>query len=68
MKSSIIMKIKRVRRSGVRNRIVLELNGVTEKCMLHDPKQGENNWIIDCDIPIFKGDGREYIEQFVNVG
>lgn len=26
------------------------------------------NWIIDKDIPIFKGDGREYIEQFVNVG
>lgn len=52
----------------IRNRIVLETNGVTEKCMLCDPKQGENNWIIDCDIPIFKGDGREYIEQLVNVG
>ena len=36
--------------------------------MLHDPKQGENNWIIDKDIPIFKGDGRKYIEQFVNMG
>ena len=29
---------------------------------------GENNWIIDKDIPIFKGEGREYIERFVNVG
>lgn len=52
----------------VRNRIVLESDDVTEKCMLRDPKQGENNWIIDRDIPIFKGEGRQYIEQFVNVG
>ncbi len=27
-----------------------------------------NRWIIDYDIPIFKGEGREYIERFVNVG
>ena len=52
----------------IRNKIVLESDDVTEKCMLRDPKQGENNWIIDKDIPIFKCDGREYIEQFVNVG
>lgn len=52
----------------VKNKIVLESDGVKEKCMLRDPKHGENNWIIDCDIPIFKGEDREYIEQFVNVG
>lgn len=52
----------------VRNKIILESDGVKETCMLRDPKQGENNWIIDKDIPIFKGEGREYIEQFVNVG
>lgn len=52
----------------IRNKVVLESDDVTEKCILHDPKQGENNWIIDRDIPIFKCDGREYIEQFVNVG
>lgn len=52
----------------VRNKVVLESDGVKEKCMLRDPKQGENNWIIDYNIPIFKSDGREYIEQFVNVG
>lgn len=52
----------------VRNRIVLESNDLTEKCMLRDPKQGENNWIIDYNIPIFKGDGRQYIEQLINVG
>lgn len=27
-----------------------------------------SRWIIDKDIPIFKGDGRQYIERFVNVG
>lgn len=52
----------------VRNKIVIESDDDKEKCMLRDPKQGENNWIIDKDIPIFKGDGREYIERFVNVG
>ena len=26
------------------------------------------HWIIDKDIPIFKGEGRQYIEQLVNVG
>lgn len=52
----------------VRNKVVLELDGEKETCMLRDPKQGENNWIIDYDIPIFKGEGREYIERFVNVG
>lgn len=52
----------------VRNRIILESDGVKKKCILRDPKQGENNWIVDYDIPIFKGDGREYIERLVNVG
>lgn len=27
-----------------------------------------SHWIIDKHIPIFKGEGREYIERFVNVG
>ena len=27
-----------------------------------------SRWIIDKNIPIFKGEGREYIERFVNVG
>lgn len=52
----------------VRNKIFLESDGVKETCMLRDLKKGENNWIIDKDIPIFKGEGREYIERFVNVG
>lgn len=52
----------------VRNKVVLESDDVIEKSMLCNQKQGENNWIIDKNIPIFKGDGEEYIEQFVNVG
>jgi len=27
-----------------------------------------SRWIIDKEIPIFKGEGREYIEQLINVG
>lgn len=27
-----------------------------------------SRWIIDKNIPIFRGEGREYIERFVNVG
>ena len=27
-----------------------------------------SRWIIDKNIPIFKGENREYIERFVNVG
>ena len=27
-----------------------------------------SKWIIDKDIPIFKGEGREYIEKLVMVG
>lgn len=52
----------------VRNKIVLESDGEKETCMLRDSKQGKNNWIIDYDIPVFKGEGKEYIERFVNVG
>lgn len=51
----------------VRNKVVLESDGEKETCMLRDPKQGENNWIIDYNIPIFRGEGREYIERLVNV-
>ena len=33
-----------------------------------DSKLIRNRWIIDKSIPIFKGEGRQYIERFVNVG
>lgn len=35
---------------------------------LLDETAGENEWIIDKDIPIFKGEGRRYIDDLVFVG
>ena len=33
-----------------------------------DSETIRSRWIIDKNIPIFRGEGREYIERFVNVG
>lgn len=52
----------------VRNRIVIESDGVMETVQLRDASKSENEWIIDTDIPIFKGEGREYIDRLVFVG
>ena len=52
----------------VRNKIVLESNGITETAMLRDASKSENEWIIDKEIPIFKGEGREYIDRLVMIG
>ena len=45
-----------------------EMNDVTESIKLRDPSKSENEWIIDKEIPIFKGDGRRYIDDLVFVG
>ena len=52
----------------VRNKIVIESDGVTATAQLRDTSRSENEWIIDTDIPIFKGEGREYIDKLVYVG
>lgn len=52
----------------VRNKIVIESDGVMETVQLRDASKSENEWIIDTDIPIFKGEGREYIDRLVFVG
>lgn len=52
----------------VRNKIVIESDGVMETIQLRDISKSENEWIIDTDIPIFKGEGREYIDRLVFVG
>ena len=52
----------------VRNKIVVESDGITETAILRDITKSENEWIIDKDIPIFKGEGREYIDRLVMVG
>lgn len=52
----------------VRNKIVIESDGVIETIQLRDISKSENEWIIDTDIPIFKGEGREYIDRLVFIG
>ena len=52
----------------VRNKIVLESNGITETAMLRDASKSENEWIIDMEMPLLKGEGREYIDRLVMVG
>ena len=52
----------------VRNKIVVESDGITETAILRDITKSENEWIIDKDIPIFKGEGREYIDRLITVG
>lgn len=52
----------------VRNKIVIESDGVTATAQLRDTSKSENEWIIDTNIPIFKGEGREYIDRLVFVG
>ena len=52
----------------IRNKIVVESNGIMETTQLRDASKSENEWFVDKNIPIFKGDGREYIEKLVYVG
>ena len=52
----------------VKNKIVVKSNGSTELCQLRDSSKSENEWIIDMNIPIFKDEGREYIDRLVYVG
>ena len=52
----------------VRNNIVISTDGTTEIVQLRDSSESENVWIIDKEIPIFKGEGREYIDNLINVG
>ena len=52
----------------VRNKIVIESDGVMETVQLRDTSKAENEWIIDTEIPIFRNEGREYIDRLVFVG
>lgn len=52
----------------VRNKIVIETDSVMVTAQLRDSSKSENEWIIDTDIPIFKGESREYIDKLVFVG
>lgn len=52
----------------VRNKIVIESDGVMVTAQLRDTSKSENEWIIDTDIPIFRNEGREYIDRLVFIG
>lgn len=52
----------------VRNKIIIESDGVMATAQLRDISRSENEWIIDTDIPIFRNDDREYIDRLVFVG
>ena len=52
----------------VRNKIVIETDSVMATAQLRDFSKSENEWIIDIDTPIFKGEGREYINRLVFIG
>lgn len=52
----------------VRNKIVLFRDSIMETAQLRDTSKSENEWIIDTEIPIFKNEGREYIDRLVYIG
>lgn len=53
----------------VRNRRVISVSADgTATCELRNPKKSEREWIIDTEVPIFKGDGRKYIDELILVG
>lgn len=52
----------------VRNKIVIETDSVMATAQLRDSSKSENEWVIDTEIPFFKGEGREYIDTLVFVG
>lgn len=52
----------------VRNKIVIETDSVMATAQLRDTSKSENEWIIDTNTPIFKGEGREYIDRLVFIG
>ena len=52
----------------VRNEIVIESEGAIVTAQFRDTSKPKNEWIIDNEIPIFKGEGREYIDRLVFVG
>lgn len=50
----------------VKNRRIVSIStDRTETCELRDSSESENAWIIDKVIPIFKGEGRLYIDELI---
>lgn len=51
----------------VKNKIIIDNDGVIETAQLRNTSKPENEWIIDKKIPIFKGEGRDYIDRLIYV-
>lgn len=51
----------------VKNKVVVSRCGEIETAYLRDPSKSEREWIIDENIPIFKGEGREYADMLINI-
>jgi tRNA(His) 5'-end guanylyltransferase len=52
----------------VKNKIVIKSDGVVATAQLRDTMANKNGWIIDNEIPIFKGEGRKYIDNLIFIG
>lgn len=52
----------------VKNEIVTEFDDVMATTYLRDASKSKNEWIIDNEIPIFKGEGRKYIDDLIFIG
>lgn len=52
----------------VRNKIILFRGSIMETAQLRDTSKSEKEWIIDTEIPIFKNEGREYIDRLIYIG
>lgn len=52
----------------VKNKIVVDTDSDGVTAQLRDTAANENGWIIDNEIPIFKGEGRKYIDKLVYIG
>lgn len=53
----------------VRNRRIISMSADgTVTCEIRNPKESETAWIIDNEIPIFKGEGRRYIDELIFIG
>lgn len=53
----------------VRNMKIIKIfKDGTAECEIRDPKKPESAWLIDTEIPIFKGEGRKYIDDLIFVG
>lgn len=51
----------------VRNSYTVSTDGIREEAYIRNISQPERAWIIDNEIPIFKGEGRKYIDMLVEV-